>query len=423
MRTTTNDEEALARGAASVMEHRQEILYYARGFLQAAEDFTAIRNGKEVLYLLDFNLLYPQCFDTYPSGTKSPLLSTVDPMRRILAKARSVPGMELAVTGATVLEFEDMLAHTVADINAKIPELPTLEELRREDVLADAWNPGERLTRLQKDLRLLTESGRTERVRQPIKKFLSLLDNGSIHQAGDLIDMGGILGKQNRDAYRKFVEQQSKERLPTDDRDYDDAMFHYRVDAANITITWAAKVDSHKRVLFVSPGPPINYRQCVDGQDALGRSELTPLILVNAQDQRRSNVIGEIRAFFARIGREGMELVREIPKGAKDAELPSDVLHRIMHYYGTIGLVVYGSEAERKKKTFSSIDREQILESLGSPTIRAQKQEELVEEIRAGAREIEARLPHGEIAYLEEFDFANDPAFRRFRRVLGLDAI
>ncbi|HEX5852237.1 MAG TPA: hypothetical protein VFY36_04005 [Solirubrobacteraceae bacterium] len=408
-------------------QHYKQAHYYAMAFGQCMEDFDAHAQGRQLFYHLDFTLLYPQCFDRAPSGTNPPLLSTKEQMSRVLSGAADYPRFQLIISGATVLEFQDMLAHTIQEIQLRFPKMPSLRQLREEAGLSSSLNVGARIDSLHKQhLELLTADGRADRVRRPIKRLLSWIDSRTIEPASDVMDMSAVQSfiRGKGKLFERYVEEHRAARLPREtQRSVQDSLFHYRVDAANVVFTWAARDNSSGDVLFVSP-TGLNIAQCNDGSVALGRSHLAPLWLMNADEQSAVGAIGDIRRYFRRGVIEGEMLAEDIPPSGPDADLPTDTMERVLRYYSrTIGLVSYVSEKTRREQTLSRGDVERIEEVVADPQKIREAQEEMVEEIRDGARTIDTRIPDEDREYLSEFRFEDDPVLKRIRKQLGLSPL
>ena len=225
-------------------DHIRQLSYFARAFGDCISDIRDTRTGIRLYYNLDFSLLCPILFDRAPVSSKAFLTSVKEGMRRVLEGTSTEQYYKLAVSGPTVIEIFDQLDHVLRglpDLQQRIPNLRNRYNRKDETILRGAVKTSQEIRRDLSDLSILTERGQDQRMRGPINKFLQLLDSGAVCGIGDVVDRDLIRRETNKAAFDRFVDEHNARRGQTDSRNIDDRIFHYRVDAANICLTIAAR--------------------------------------------------------------------------------------------------------------------------------------------------------------------------------------
>lgn len=412
---------------ALVTEALQRLRYYRRVLTDALADHRDVSEGERVTYSLDFSLLFLQCFDpsSVPEGSNDPLWETEQSVRKLLAMAPA-PEASLAVTAPTVLEFQDSLAHRMAQAQRPIEGLPSLRELRERTADGSDWFADASFARQRSALESLLPNQIDRRVRLPVRRFLGLFETGVLVPVEDCVTIPASLVRRESDLYEAFVEQHFARRFPSERRrSRADARFHYRIDAANSLITRVVAEVGGSRLLFVTP-TPLNWQQCQTGSLACGRSELVPLALFETMRLDRAGVLGSAKNFLERAMSEALELVDEF-RDLEERGLPApeETLLRYTLFLRSKVLMATGLHAGGSAQRTGGIPtRAELEELIASPSLLQQRHEELVESLKAGAAEVDGLLQGlPDIPYLEHFDFADDHVVTRARNLLGLSAL
>lgn len=399
----------------SLVGHIKKLEYVARSLGECLVDLSESQQGKDIYYNMDFSLLCPVLFSKPGSGSAAFVTSPTPGIRHVLHKEKGEGHYDLVVTGPTIMEFYDQLEHLVNHLQLQRMRIPhtytdmTEKELRRAIMTSDD---------IRRELSQFTEQTLDERVRAPINHLLQLLASNTIRGIGDVVDIEGMVSRQTLETFDVFLAQQRHQRLAYDSgrRSVEDSVFHYKADAVNNCLTLAAADAGGARALFVT-STQLNMRQCTVGRETYARVDRTPLFMLNAARAKRANRIGDESRFIERALRDALELLEELGHEVALERSPISLQLRLGRFYQDHMSVLeqHGShgappDTEIDDLVYAVRNREGVENLL----------DEAVEDVRTGAQLIEMQVSDEEMAFIEQFDFADDPVLARMRQNLGV---
>jgi hypothetical protein len=333
----------------------------------------------------------------------------------VLHKKQGEGHYDLIITGPTIMEFYDQLEHLVRQLQLQRIRVPhqytqmTEKELRRAIMTSEDIN---------RELAQFTEQALDERVRTPINRLLDLLGTGAIRGIGDVLDVEGMVTPATLDRFDAFLAQQRNQRGAYDAgrRSAEDSAFHYKADAVNNCLTLAAAQAGGAQALFVT-STPLNIRQCTVGGDTYARVDRTPLFMLNAARAAESSRIGGEKLFMEQAEREALELLNEFKGQTELDRMPMSLQLRLGRFYQYY-MSVFEHRGPASRPNEAQI--EDIVQAIRNREGVEALLDEAVEDARTGAQLIEMQISDAEMAFIEQFDFADDPVLERMRKNLGV---
>jgi hypothetical protein len=391
----------------------KELQYLARACRESFEDIAALRAKTTVVYNFDFALLCPVLFKQPGLGSKDFFSPPTAAVRRVLATSVET-GFQIVISGYTLSEFFDQLAHKESHLRKSSPYLygSVEESALREQLMTSET--------LRRELSQYTPRGLDAQMRAPVEQMMALISSGAIRGVGDVLDASTVRRVADRDQFERFYQEQRQQRLPGDTgrRDLVDNEFHYKIDAANSCLTLAiAEAASAPSAYFVT-STPLNIRQCTLGKSSYARLDRTPLFVMNAQALRRNGHIEDELRYLDKMTRRSLELADEIGVQRTLRELPATLRLELTAHF----LMFQQALGRTEPISGESIEREvdEIMDALSEPDALQQDMQDAAATLRLGARHLEKETSALDLGYVSEFDFSDDPVLARVRKQLGL---
>ena len=389
----------------------RELEYIARACQESAEDIRAIESKQSVIYNLDFGLLCPVVFKHPGEGSKEFLVPPVAATRRVLSSSEDVP-FQMVISGYTMMEIYDQLAHLHQRLRLARPELyTTIDKLMLREQLMTS-------DKLRGTLTHYTESGLDGMVRAPIEYMEQLFDSGAIRGIGDVVDASAIRRVADRAQFDRFYGEHRDARLRGErQRDVVDSEFHYKIDAVNSCLTLAMAEAGDATAYFVTQ-TNANLRQCIIGEVSYARLDRTPLFVMNTIELAEQGLIDGAVRYLERTARRSVDYAEELDHEQSLRDVPVDIRLDISRHFFDVSRLIGRTEP------VSTVDIEQevdgIMDALSDPGELRARVDSAVGDLADGARRLEQQASTLDLAYVNEFDFSDDPVLARIRRQLGL---
>jgi hypothetical protein len=399
--------------------HVSNVSYLIRALSHTHEDLASANGGQPLIYNLDFSLICPVLFHQVGEGSKPFLPDVKRWMPRVLEphlERVQVP-YTLFMSGVTFIEFLDQVKHHTDGLERRAEEVLSLDPA----VLSDRSMPTTEA--LKKDLSLLNGVVYDAAVTGPIRRLRQLLEDCALNGIGDL---GFAISDIPRDEYmREFkeaMEAQVRERREFGSgRKPQDAVFHYKVDAANVSITKLVTRYSDRSLSFVT-NTDLNRRLVRDGDRFLGRIERVPLYLLGVKEVEKKGYIakGNGQEFLRQGIALGKSLMTELDHFGSIDELPNHTVRRLDSFYMDYIAMLEG-DVQWQEDLKSSISPEEARAALSNPKALRERMQAAAADMRTESTQLVHDFAEnlGLVSGIIE-SFRDDPIYRKLVREFGL---
>lgn len=404
----------------SLSDHNEKIGYIESTIASCINDLNQSFSGRLPIYNIDFSLICPLLFEKPVEGSKEYLVSSKDLMNRILDSDGFDGVCHIAISGATYYEFLDQLEHTRHCIQTKLPRIinRNIESILNDnDFLMKSDN-------IRDSLLVLSKKGYKTRIKEPIQKLRILIEKNAINGLGDFLEPPSKKDIEKiRPLYEQILRDQTTFRLRKDHsrREDDDSVFHYKMDTANICLSFLYAKERSCVPLFTSPSG-MNIQFCTDKDNRMGRNPAVPLFLKNAIWLKKNNLIPDAKEYLEDAMNEINDINMKLGK-YKDIDNPY-LRKKVFQFYKTYGLPLYKGAIKRginyREDYFDEEIIAEIRDRVGNEKATLATIESAIEDLKTGAKELDDLAHLFDTSYFDPFGLNDDPIVKRIKNNLRL---
>ncbi|MCC5611573.1 hypothetical protein LC612_33740 [Nostoc sp. CHAB 5834] len=238
---------------ASLEDVRNIFTGYSNSYLQVLADMDHAQKER-VIYSFDFSILHPYIF-----GPMGPLDSHYDAVGRnifsLIGSYKRSLSFIPAMSVPSLLELIDQLAHRAekfVNLSESREKLNSFISNFREQVKND------RLVATSSDLDPLSFllSIKLTQNAEHLSNFIKMMKSNTIEQLSENIDIELFQTAEFKKVYNESFDKMFRKRSKTDNRDFNDKVFHYRVDSWNIASAVISKNDPSVEIDHVCSDKP-----------------------------------------------------------------------------------------------------------------------------------------------------------------------
>lgn len=259
---------------------------------------------------------------------------------------------------------------------------------------------------------LLSVLGRDE-IRAPVERAISILGlSGIMRGLGDVALEKGTFEKIHLEDFREISNRMYQIRSVDDRRPYDDKVFHYGIDAANIILTYAINVGSHGMAMNFVTQPRLKNLFCPEH----GRSPYVPYYWMRSLLLERDTTLQmpSYRDFLTLTSRRVEELDEALANCKGFGELDEINRRNLRDFLVTYAALLSNPEVEEPPDR--GVKEEELMEILDSRKLFSERFEEKAATLAEGTREIIKLNPEmTDDTLIDSLGFAPDPMVKRIR--------
>ena len=399
----------------TLLHHISKIEYLGRVIGQTYQDYLVGLENNLTFYNLDFGLICPVLFDLPSRGSNDFLDPVKQWMDHVLNMANENHKIKFIISAATLYEFYDQMNHFIEELQLRKPILLTNYFNKKIDN-----ESGISTKEIIRDLAIFSEQGYHSKVLRPVNRLKNFLNNDVIYGVGDYFE--SLTSKESivfNELTNEFLEQHMSKRLSEPKkRSYKDCQFHFRMDALNNALSIILARRNKPSPLFVTP-TRLNLEQCINNDLNVGRFDRVPLFNLNLKLLKNSNYFSDPRQFLSEGFRLANDLKKELVKYQEIKDIPLYEREKLESFYK-----IYAAPLSSHKINENKLEdamNEEITDVLSSK----QKMEEIIEkaidDVQAGALEIDRYSKRIDISYMKNIETLEDPIVKKLKRNLGLD--
>ena len=292
-------------------------------------------NEQKVIYNFDFSLLYPYLFPSAES--KHPQYESVG--RNIFALLTAYHnncGFRPVFSLPSLLELLDVLAHRIDRIESLISDRSRIKRISSD--LKDIFKEDSDHDMIKKArIRSILINLRVSPGNGGLSKFFDMLNKNQIKTLLDYTDPGQFSHNEFKQTQEKILNKMSSVRSQDDGRDYEDRMFHYRVDTWNIAASlWSERI-SNIEIDHICRGAVSQFFPR-EKRSLYSRSPVVPLVrlysLLRASPE--GNIQTEAKAFTS-LGyhdlNKAVRLIEHVTDIQKLTPVERDEIDRVYNQY------------------------------------------------------------------------------------------
>jgi len=401
-----------------------EIIRDVNTYIYAAQkicDDLAFSNGNDLIYNIDFSLLYPYLWPDAPASIPPYKSFGKRVFDTLINTPKAKPNFTLVFTGPSFCELLDQIIHKVKQYNRTIYAIGDLSK-RIQQVLNKRKNLSDWKTSLIRagfaidDLEVFVDAGFTEHVREPIKKAIQLFSHKDLFKGlGDVVEEYPEIKSLYKRAFYDLYERMKEERpsWPNETRSPEHREFHYKVDTANIVASTALNGRSRgKRSVFFITDSQLRHAFC--HRD--GRSALVPTFWVSSLLLNRSYV-GNINDFFTDMSDSGKALLKKVQTAKSLDQIAGYKKKAISEFYNRFIIPLQTTQSSPLQDN-DNLSQDIIMDALNNPKEFKERLATAKDELIAGGRSlIELEPQILEDGLFEIMKGSGDPIVERIRNM------